>query len=109
MSTDASTPKSADDRLRDAYVAASIPEMHAALAAGASPDIKLNTMPLVSHAAFDGNLEILDALIANGADLNVTDSLGLTAAMLLAWVGYQPKQIEALRRLIAANADLSLQ
>lgn len=108
MSTDANQPPNPDDRLRDAFLAESDEDMRSALAAGANPNMRFNNMPLVYYAAQNMNLETLDLLIAKGADLNATDSAGLTATMMLAWIGRDPKHIEALARLIAAGADLSV-
>jgi hypothetical protein len=108
MSTDETQPLTPDDRLREAYLAESADGVRAALAAGANPDLKVADCPVVAGAAFIANLEMLEALIAAGANVNARGVLGLTPPMYIASGKNSPTHMQALRRLISAGADLSL-
>jgi ankyrin repeat protein len=98
----------ADDRLRDALDSASVEDFHAALEAGANPDLNVNGWSILSRTAMAGYVEMLDALIAKGAKLNRPDINGMTPVMFLAWMGQTPEQLEALQRMISAGADLAI-
>ena len=64
---------------------------------------KGNLTPLM-YAAEAGHIDVLNALLAAGADVNALSSLGTTAAYLAAKDGH----LNAVKALVAANADISI-
>ncbi|MBS0260356.1 MAG: ankyrin repeat domain-containing protein [Planctomycetes bacterium] len=108
MSDDANTEPTPDERLIAAVSANSIADFRAALDAGANPDLKIDNYSIFSRLAVNGDIEMLDALISKGVNLNPRDINGLTPVMFLAWIGSTPQQYAALQRLIDAGADLAV-
>ena len=60
--------------------------------------------PLV-YAAFNGHAQMVDYLLAHGADVNAASENGVTALMMAARGGY----LAIVQRLVAARADIRLQ
>lgn len=108
MTTDGPDKSSANDRLEAAYLASSPAEMRAALKDGANPNLCLEDSPLLCSAAAMGDIDAVEALLTAGADVNARGMLGLTPAMVVAWIGRNPEHSQVLERLIQAGADLSL-
>lgn len=94
-------------RLHDAIHSGNIRKVKAALASGADPAQSLDTDAHTAlHAAAEsGHLDILDLLLqaAGKRLLNRFDSLGRTPLMC----AVANKHVEAVRRLIAAGADVN--
>jgi ankyrin repeat protein len=61
---------------------------------------------LLTSAATEGKIAMMDVLLKAGADPNVKDESGMTALRHVAWTGKNP--VAATRRLIAAKADVNL-
>ena len=80
--------------------------VNALLRAGASPNERTDWGAVVIEmAAENGDLPVLDALIAAGADVNAQEpGTGTTALMRAAGIG----QKEAVKRLLAAGADVNI-
>lgn len=108
MSTEANHGDTPNDRLRHAYIARSADQVKAALAAGANPNLEVDGSPVLCGAAFIADLEMLEALLAAGANVNARGIFGMTAVMFIAWGKDTAKHMQALQRLIDAGADLSL-
>ncbi len=62
---------------------------------------------LLTSAATEGKLAMIDVLIKAGVDPNVKDESGMTALRHVAWTG--KNQVAVAKRLIAAKADVNLQ
>jgi ankyrin repeat protein len=61
---------------------------------------------LLTSAATEGKIPMMDVLIKAGTDPNLQDESGMTALRHVAWTG--KNQIAAAKRLIAAKADVNL-
>lgn len=61
---------------------------------------------LLTSAATEGKLAMMDVLIKAGVDPNTKDDSGMTALRHVAWTG--KNQVAATKRLIAAKADVNL-
>ena len=61
---------------------------------------------LLSSAATEGKIAMMDVLLKAGADVNAKDESGMTALRQVAWTGKNP--VNATKRLIAAKADVNL-
>ncbi|MDR1350209.1 MAG: ankyrin repeat domain-containing protein [Zoogloeaceae bacterium] len=61
--------------------------------------------PPLAYAAFNGHAQMVDYLLAHGANVNATSENGVTALMMAARGGY----LAIVQRLVAARANIHLQ
>ena len=100
-----------DKRLNEAFLkavkACQVDEIRGLLAKGADVNAKETEKgdTALHYAAVDGNTEIANILVANGADINMKDNDGNTALHRAVLMDYK----EMVKLLIAAGADINAQ
>ncbi len=73
------------------------------LSAGASVDVESDTTPLLNRAIYCGDIDIVEVLIAHGADVNFKGRIGYTALHCAAYMG----RPEIVKLLIQEDADVN--
>lgn len=77
--------------------------VQAALDAGADPNSTNSIgVSILANASFDGRLEIVNALICKGADVNLANRDSKTTPLMMA---VSARQIQVINTLLAAGAD----
>lgn len=99
------------DQLIDAVKAGDAGKVGAALQAGANPGVVgEGGMTALMMAAADGQLEVVKALVASGADIHAKDDRGFTALMCACYNPELDRGFPAVvKALIDAGADIETQ
>lgn len=97
-----------NERILKAIEAGDAAGLRQALADGGDPNLQVHGFPVLHVAAISGEPDLVEALLAVGADANAVDErAGRTAVMYLAFLNCRAEQTEALKRLLAAGAEVN--